>query len=108
MPPQIHSPVNIKNCMLPLSRTEDSVEQSIQRKSQNKKGWKPSLLFLFFLRFYLFIFRERGREGEREETSMCGCLSHSLYWDLARNPGMRPEWESNRPTLWLVGQCSIH
>ena len=29
-------------------------------------------LLFFFLRFYLFIFRERGREGERE-TSMCGC-----------------------------------
>ena len=32
----------------------------------------------FFLRFYLFIFRERGRRGKRErETSMCGCLSHA-------------------------------
>ena len=32
-------------------------------------------------RFYLFIFRERGMEGERgRETSMCGCLSHAPYW----------------------------
>ena len=40
-----------------------------------------SLFFLFntiikFLkRFYLFIFREKGREEDRRETSMCGCLS---------------------------------
>ena len=29
----------------------------------------------------LFIFRERGREGERErETSVCSCLLCTLYW----------------------------
>ena len=33
-------------------------------------------LCLFILRFYLFIFRQRGREGKRgTETSMYGCLS---------------------------------
>ena len=38
-------------------------------------------------RFYLFIFRERGREGERgRERSMCGCLSHARYW----GPGLQP------------------
>ena len=38
---------------------------------------------------------------------MCGCLSNVPYWgpDLARNPGMCPDWESNwqpfglQPTL---------
>ena len=44
----------------------------------------PALLF-FFLRFYLFIFREKGGEGERE-TSMCGCLSCTPYW----GPGPQP------------------
>ena len=34
----------------------------------------------FFLRFYLFIFRERGREGERGEEYLCGCLSCAPYW----------------------------
>ena len=42
----------------------------------------------------LFIFRERGREGERE-TSMCGCLLHAPNGDLTCNPGMCPDWESN-------------
>ena len=47
-------------------------------------------LSFFFLRFSLFIFRQRGREGERE-TSMCGCLSHAPYWGLAHNPGLCPD-----------------
>ena len=58
------------------------------------------LLFLFYFhflkRFYLFIFRESGREKEREaekhqcvrEASM-GCFS-------AHNLGMCPDWESNQ------------
>ena len=47
-------------------------------------------------RFYLFIFRERGRE---RETSMRGCLLRALYWA----PGLQhqacavdPEW-NQRP-----------
>ena len=46
----------------------------------------------------LFIFRERGREGERgRETSMCGCLSYvTPTGDLAYNPGVCPDWESNQ------------
>ena len=39
--------------------------------------------------FYLFLFRERGREGEREWTPPTG--------DLARNPGTCPDQELN---LW--------
>ena len=37
----------------------------------------------FFFPKILFIFREKGREGE---TSMCGCLSHTPYW----RPGLQP------------------
>ena len=52
--------------------------------------------YLFFLKIYLFIFRERGREAERgRETFMCGFLLCAPYWDLSRNPGMCPDWESN-------------
>ena len=40
---------------------------------------------ILFLKFYLFIFRQRGREGERE-TSMCGCLSCTRYWGLGPQP----------------------
>ena len=56
---------------------------------------------LFFWRFHLFIFGERGREGEREgekhqwvrEMSIC-CTPPA--GDPARNTGMRPDWESNQ------------
>ena len=47
-----------------------------------------------FLRFYLFIFRQKGREGE---THQCVVASHmASTGDLARNPGMCPDWESNQ------------
>ena len=63
-------------------------------------------LFSCFKDLCLFIFRERAREGERGgEISVCVgnsivCLSHAPRTpptgDLAGNPGMCPDWESNR------------
>ena len=58
-----------------------------------------NILFIYFFNFfYLFIFRERGREGEREgEKHQCVVASHlPLTEDLAHNPGMCPNWESNQ------------
>ena len=54
-------------------------------------------LFMFLKRFYLFIFRERGTEGEREgEQHQSVVASHTPpTGDLAHNPGMCPDWESN-------------
>ena len=51
----------------------------------------------FLKRFYLFIFRERGMEGEREgEKHHCAVASRTPpTGDLACNPGMCPDWESN-------------
>ena len=53
--------------------------------------------FLSFFKFYLFTFREKGREGEEEgEKHQCVVASHvPLTGDLARNPGMCPDWELN-------------
>ena len=43
--------------------------------------WPHFIYFLFIIFLKDFIFRERGREGERgRETSMCGCLSHAPNW----------------------------
>ena len=54
-------------------------------------------LTLFFKDF-IYLCLERG-EGERKrgkETSMCGCLSCTpLNRELACNPSMCPDWESN-------------
>ena len=52
---------------------------------------------LFFKIFYLFTFRERGRGEEREgEKHQCGVTSPMPpTGDLAYNPGMCPDCESN-------------
>ena len=49
---------------------------------------------IFFLRFYLFIFRERGRERERDgEDHQCAVASRTpSAKDVAHNPGMCPDW----------------
>ena len=52
--------------------------------------------FNFLKRFYLFIFRERGREGERERNQCVVPSSMPSTGDLASNPGMCPDWESNQ------------
>ena len=45
-----------------------------------------------FLSFHLFIYRESGREGERERNiNVCFHTG-----DLACNPGKCPDWESNQ------------
>ena len=58
-------------------------------------GLAPSL---FFLRLYLFIFRQRRRWGEREgEKHQCVVASWTPpTWDLACNASMCPDWELNQ------------
>ena len=47
--------------------------------------------------FYLFIFRERGREGEREgEKHQCVVVSCAHTGNLDSNPGTCPDWESKQ------------
>ena len=43
------------------------------------------------------MFREKGREGEREgENHQCVVASHEPHTgDMASNLGMCPDWESN-------------
>ena len=46
---------------------------------------------IFFLKIFIYLlFRERGREGERDgEKHQCGVASHMPHTgDLAHNPGM--------------------
>ena len=56
----------------------------------------------FFKRFY-FIFRQRGREGEREgEKHQCVVVAHTPpSGDLACNPGLCPDWNPNGDPLVL-------
>ena len=55
--------------------------------------------FVFYFKFYLFIYFSREEEGKerRRETSVCGCLLHSPCWgNLACNPGMCHRLGSNQ------------
>ena len=62
---------------------------------------------VFFKDFYLFIFRDRGRQGEREgEKHQCVVASRTPAGDLAHNPGMCPDWKSNQQTF--ASQASTH
>ena len=61
-----------------------------------KKEILPKLSF--FKKIFIYFFRERGREGEREgEKHQCVVASREPpTGDLACNPGMCPDWELNR------------
>ena len=56
------------------------------------------------------MFRERGREGEREgEKHQCvvaSCVPPPK--DLAGNPGMSPRLGIELAALWFAGWYSIH
>ena len=63
----------------------------------------------FFIRFYLFIFREIRRAGEREgENHQCVVAPCAPTRDLACNPGIHPRLGIEPATLWFTGQHSIH
>ena len=89
--------------VMEFSKQKDSLPTS-NLTSENK----------FLKRFYLFIFRERGREGEREgEKHQCVVASHvPPTGDLAHNPGVCPDWELNcdplvrRPALSPLSHTS--
>ena len=56
------------------------------------------ILFKYiFQAIYLFLERGEGREGEREgEKHQCVVAPHApSNGELAHNPGMCPDWESN-------------
>ena len=70
-----------------------------------------ALHFIYlFIRFYLFIFRERRREGEREgKKHQCVVASHMPPTrDLAWKPGMCPRLGFEPAALWFAGWHSIH
>ena len=63
---------------------------------------------MYFLRFYLFTFREERKEKEGRETSVCGCLSCTPSWGPGPQPRHVP-WLGTEPTtLWFTGPHSIH
>ena len=51
------------------------------------------LAFIIFLKKYLFVFRQRGREGEKHQRVFASRAAPT--GDLACKPGMCPDWELN-------------
>ena len=71
--------------------------------SGEKKSCQPRILF-YFKKYFIYLFLERGegREEERERNIKVW-KKHQLAasrmpptGDLAHNPGMHPDWESNQ------------
>ena len=64
---------------------------------KSSDNWEITFLFMF-LNIFIYLFLERGREGKREgEKHQCLVASHMApTGDLAHNPGMCPDWESNQ------------
>ena len=62
---------------------------------------KKDCLIILFLRFYLFIFRERGREGENQGEkhlyAVASCTPPT--GDPTYKTGMHPDWELNQQPL---------
>ena len=74
----------------------------INNKTKVSIYQKHSRSYFYLKRFYLFIFRERGREGERAgEKLQCEVASHMPpTGDLVPNPGICPD--RNRTSNPLV------
>ena len=89
-------------------RQEGTVGQKRSETLSRCSQMKPTD-FSNFLRFYLFIFRKRGREGEREgekhQRVVASCAPPT--GDLACNPGM-PGLGIKPGTLCFTVWCSIH
>ena len=66
-------------------------------------SFKPFLKDFILL---LFILRERGKEGERENVWLP--LSSTLYWGPGPQPRHVPWLGVKQQTLWISGQRSIH
>ena len=69
-------------------------------------------MLLLFFKDFIYLFLERGREGEREREGekhpcvVASCVSPT--GDMASNPGMCPSLGIKPVTLWFAGQHSIH
>ena len=75
-------------------REEVRQDQAAQRVPIKMNSKRPTPRHVII---YLFIFRERGREGERGEVKQCVVASCTPSTeDLACNPGMCPDWELNQ------------
>ena len=79
------------------------------KKWYNHAGKQIGTFFFFLKRFYLFIFRERETEGEREgEKHQYVVASCEPPGGDCLKPRHVPRLGIQSTTLWFTGQHSIH
>ena len=96
-----------KNVVWNWETRNEKVERPVRRLLLSSLSLKINKILK--KRFYWFIFRERGREGERKgEKHQCVVASCPPYWGSGLQPKHVP-WLGIKPvTLWFSGQHSIH
>ena len=60
---------------------------------------KSGKIQFFFKKYFIYLFLDRGEEREKERErhkNMWLPLTCPTLGNLARNPGMCPDWESNQ------------
>ena len=93
---QVQETQRVPNKLDPKGPYQDTSQLKCQRLKIKRESFFKKIL-------YLFIFRGRGREGERErerninvqEIYKSVASSMPLTGNLAYNPGMCPDWDSN-------------
>ena len=99
------SPLEALGCQLSIVKTghREVGEWETGSTYQPTATWRTFYFLIFFLKIlFIFLFRERRREEERKvEKHPCVVASRMPpTGDLTHNPGMCPDWESNR---WSFG-----
>ena len=106
VPPQSGPKLNPGMCLDGESKWDRLLYWTMP-KQLSYTGQGPWFLKNFFKRLYLFTFKKRGKEGERERNisvweihpSVASCMP--LTGDLAQIPGMCPDWELNQQSFGL-------
>ena len=73
---------------MPFETIQDQFKGNLSSNTLTIRNFDIFLFVVVNSIFYkiLFIFRERGREGEREEETSISCLLHTPNW----GPGLQP------------------
>ena len=88
-------------CALTGNQTSDPLVCRLALSQQSHISQGEVFIYLF-LRLYLFIFRDGGKEGEKYQ---CVVASHMPpTGDLVLNPSMCPDWELN---WWPFGSQAV-
>ena len=101
--PDLRMEVNtLRNLYQPCKSVKSLRREPVTMESQCTNLIFKNVLFKVLLHYFLkslfIFFRERGREREGEGEKHQGVVASHMppCGDLACNPGLRPDWESNQ------------